>query len=115
MSGAEGSQTTLTDEEVDRTLAAERGWRREGDVLVRELKVRDFDEALGFVERVAQLANDYGRRPDMCISEFNRVRLGVANLHHAGFTLAEMRLAAKVNQVIEGEHPEAWAAERSSS
>ena len=61
---------------------------------------------------MAQLANDYGRRPDMCISEFNRVRLSVSNLHHAGFTPAEMRLAAKVNEVIEDDHPEAWADER---
>jgi 4a-hydroxytetrahydrobiopterin dehydratase len=109
MSHVEGSQPRLSDEDVDRALSAERGWRREGNVLVRELKLRDFEEALRFVERVAQLANDYGRRPDMCISEFNRVRLTVGNLHHAGFTLAEMRLASKVNEVIGGEHPEAWA------
>jgi 4a-hydroxytetrahydrobiopterin dehydratase len=110
VSHVDGSQTRLSNEDVDRALSAERGWRREGDALVRELKLRDFDEALRFVERVAQLANDYGRRPDMCISEFNHVRLSVSNLHHAGFTLAEIRLAAKVNEVIEGSHPEAWAA-----
>jgi len=112
MSGVEGTQTKLTHEQVDQALLTERGWRREGEAIVRELKLRDFDEALRFIERVAQLANDYGRRPDMCISEFNRVRLSVSNLHHAGFTLAEMRLAAKMNQIIEGDHPEAWAVER---
>jgi 4a-hydroxytetrahydrobiopterin dehydratase len=106
----ESSSTKLTDEQVDVTLAAHRGWRREGDALVRELKLRDFDEALRFLEELAQLANDYGRRPDMCISEVNHVRLSVSNLHHAGFTIAEMRLAAKVNAVIEERHPEAWAA-----
>jgi len=103
---------TLSDREVDRTLSGVHGWRREGDQLVRELKLRDFDEALSFVERVAQLTNDYGRRPDMCISEFNHVRLSISNLHHAGFTQAETRLAAKVNAVIEEHHPEAWAEER---
>jgi 4a-hydroxytetrahydrobiopterin dehydratase len=103
-----GSPVTLSDEQVDRSLSAQRGWRREGDALVRDLRLRDFEEALGFVELVARLANDYGRRPDMCISEFNHVRLSVANLHHAGFTQAEMRLAAKVNSVIEENYPEAW-------
>ena len=92
-------------------LSGERGWRRERDELVRDLKMRDFEEALRFVERVSQLANDYGRRPDMCISEFNHVRLSISNLHHAGFTQAEMRLAAKVNAVLEEHHPEAWAKE----
>ena len=100
---------TLSHENVDRALSAERGWRREGDALVRHVRLRDFDEGMRFLERVAEVANDYGRRPDMSISEFNRVRLSVSNLHHAGFTQAEMRLVAKVNEVIRNDHPEAWA------
>jgi 4a-hydroxytetrahydrobiopterin dehydratase len=85
---------------VEEALAALPGWRREGDALVRELELRDFEAALRFVERVAAGAVDYGRRPDMCISEFNHVRLSVANLHHAGFTHAELRLLEKVNALV---------------
>jgi 4a-hydroxytetrahydrobiopterin dehydratase len=98
---------TLSDAEVDRALAAHPGWRREGTALVRELTLRDFDEAMRFLERVAEAAVDYGRRPDMCVSEYNRVRLAVANLHHAGFTLAEMRLLEKVNAILDEHHPDA--------
>jgi pterin-4a-carbinolamine dehydratase len=36
----------------------------------------------------------------MCISEFNRVRLSITNLHHAGITEAERRLAEKVDAVL---------------
>jgi pterin-4a-carbinolamine dehydratase len=99
--------TVLSDRAVDLELAAQPGWRRESDALVRELTVRDFETALALLERVAQAAVDYGRRPDMCISEFNHVRLTVANLHHAGFTAAEMRLVAKVNAIVDQHHPEA--------
>jgi 4a-hydroxytetrahydrobiopterin dehydratase len=98
---------TLSDAEVDRALAAHRGWRREGMTLVRELTLRDFEEAMRFLERVADAAVDYGRRPDMCVSEYNRVRLTIANLHHAGFTLAEMRLLEKVNAILDEHHPDA--------
>lgn len=104
------SSAILTDREVDETLAAERGWSRHGEELVRELKLRDFDEALSFLERLAELANDYGRRPEMCISHLNHVRLSISNPKHAGFTLQEMRLAQKVNAVIEEHHPDAWKA-----
>jgi 4a-hydroxytetrahydrobiopterin dehydratase len=83
-------------------FSALRHWRREGDTLVRELSFRDFDEALRFVERVAVAAEDYLRRPDMCILEFNRVRLTISNPHRAGLTDAEVRLAAKVNATVEG-------------
>lgn len=100
---------TLTGQEVDRAISGQLGWRRDGDVLVRELKVRDFDEAMRFMQLVAEVANDYGRRPDMCVSEFNHVRLTVSNLHRAGITAAEVRLAEKVNAAIREHHPEAWA------
>jgi 4a-hydroxytetrahydrobiopterin dehydratase len=95
------STETLTQAQVDSTLSAQVGWRRDQDTLVRELQFRDFDAALAFVERLADMANDYGRRPDICISEFNHVKLSVSNPHHAGLTRAELRLAAKVDTVIE--------------
>jgi pterin-4a-carbinolamine dehydratase len=38
----------------------------------------------------------------MCILQFNRVRLTIANPHHAGLTDAEVRLANKVNAIVEG-------------
>jgi pterin-4a-carbinolamine dehydratase len=76
------------------------GWRRVGDAAVLELEFRDFDEAMRFCERVAVAAEDYERRPDMCISEFNHVRLTVANLKHAGFTKQEERLMHKVDSLV---------------
>ena len=76
------------------------GWKVSGDRLVRELSMRDFDEAMRMAERIAQEAEDHFRRPDMCITEFNRLRIIVANPHHAGVTQAERRLAAKVDAVV---------------
>ena len=76
------------------------GWKVSGDRLVRELSMRDFDEAMRMAERIAQEAEDHFRRPDMCITEFNRLRIIVANPHHAGITEAERRLAAKVDAVV---------------
>ena len=102
------TSTTLTAHEVERSLAGLPGWRVEDEALVRELKLRDFESALRLIGAVGELANDYGRRPDMCVSEFNRVRLSIANLHHAGLTQAEMRLAVKVSAVIDSHPPEAW-------
>jgi 4a-hydroxytetrahydrobiopterin dehydratase len=77
------------------------GWRQEGAALVRDLSFRDFETAMRFMERVAEAAVDYERRPDMCVSEYNRVRLTIANLHHAPLTQAERRLAAKVDAIVD--------------
>jgi 4a-hydroxytetrahydrobiopterin dehydratase len=95
----------ITDEEVARALSDRPGWRRDGGALVRTIRMKDFGDALAFVERVAGAAVDYHRRPDMCIFENNHVRLSIANLHHAGFTIAEIRLARKVDAILEEHHP----------
>jgi pterin-4a-carbinolamine dehydratase len=87
---------------VDWAAFERRGWRRRGEALERELRFKDFDEASRFVDRVADCAVDYGRRPDMEIHRSNRVRLVIANPNHAGFTPAEERLTRKVEAVIEG-------------
>jgi len=93
------------------------GWRQEGTALVRELQFRDFDEALGFVEAIARAAVDHLRRPDMCILDFNHVRLTVASRHHDGITPAEVRLMQKVDAVVEQltATPEGGATHRSPS
>ena len=95
----------LSDVEVAQALGHHPAWRRQGTTLVRELQMRDFDDAIAFIERVAGAAVDYRRRPDMCISENNRVRLVIWNLNHAGFTLAEVRLARKVDAILGADHP----------
>jgi 4a-hydroxytetrahydrobiopterin dehydratase len=92
----------MTSGSVDRRRPTHPGWRRTGGSLVREVSFRDFDEAIAFVERVATAAEDHLRRPDMCILDFNRVRLTITNPNRAGITQAELRLAQKVNAVVEG-------------
>jgi pterin-4a-carbinolamine dehydratase len=52
------------------------------------------------LELVTRRAEDHKRHPELSIAG-NRVRLRIVNPHRAGITLAELRLAAKVNAVIE--------------
>jgi pterin-4a-carbinolamine dehydratase len=81
-------------------VTIDKGWKEQNGTLVREIDTRDFDEAFGLMGRIAEAAVDHFRRPDMCVSEFNRVRIIVSNPHHAGVTAAETRLAAKVDAVV---------------
>jgi pterin-4a-carbinolamine dehydratase len=75
-------------------------WHRRGDALTRDFHFRDFPAALAFVDLLGSAAVDYQRRPDLAISDFNRVRVTVANPNHAGLTAAELRLAARVDAVV---------------
>ena len=79
------------------------GWRQEGDTLVRELTFRDYDEARACADDLAEHVDDYHRHPDFEVS-LNHLTITIANLHHAGITEAEERLAAKVDARLAGRH-----------
>jgi pterin-4a-carbinolamine dehydratase len=79
-------------------------WHVEHGALVRELKFRDYEEAKEFADYVAEHVDDYHRHPDLAIT-LNRLRVVIANLHHAGITEAEERLAAKVDAALAERHP----------
>lgn len=48
---------------------------------------------------------DFGRQPDICLHDSNRVRVTVANPHRAGVTVAELRLVEKVDAVADRYRP----------
>lgn len=75
------------------------GWQVQRNALVRELAFRDYEEAKAFADYIAEHVDDYHRHPDLVIT-LNRVRVVIANLHHAGVTRAEERLAGKVDAVL---------------
>ena len=91
------------------------GWRRHGESLIREFEFRDFSDAIAFLERIAATVEDHLRRPDMCILSYNRARLTIANPHHAGLTAAEIRLAEKVDALVDPNSPGSIDARRASS
>jgi 4a-hydroxytetrahydrobiopterin dehydratase len=66
----------------------------------REFVFRNFDEAIQFVNAVAELAESEGHHPDILI-EWNKVTL--TNSTHAikGLSENDFILAAKINQVAE--------------
>ena len=80
------------------------GWRRQPNALRREFAFRDYDEAKDFADYVAEHVDDFHRHPDLAITR-NRVRVVIENLHHAGITRAEERLAAKIDAVLAERQP----------
>ena len=58
-------------------------WREEGESLVRDYEFKDFAEAMAFVNRVAEAAEDANHHPDILIHGWNNVRLTLTT-HSAG-------------------------------
>ena len=94
-------RSILARSDLRRALREHPAWRLRGDDLVRELRFADFADAFRFVEQLGREVEDLGRHPDICVHHGNRVRIAVANPHHAGVTVAELRLVEKVDVLVE--------------
>jgi 4a-hydroxytetrahydrobiopterin dehydratase len=84
----------LSDEDVASKLQGS-DWRRESDEIVREWKFKDFGEAMSFVNRVAEVAEEANHHPDILLHGWNKVRLSLTNHSAGGLTAADFEMAEK--------------------
>ncbi len=68
----------------------------EAKKLSREFKFKNFEEAMAFVSRVAEIAESEGHHPDISIF-YNRVRLELSTHAIGGLSENDFILAAKID------------------
>ena len=74
-------------------------WRRDGEALVRDLKFDDFAQAMAYVNRVADLAEEVNHHPDILVHGWNHVRLTLTT-HSAGtLTDNDYEMARKIDRL----------------
>jgi 4a-hydroxytetrahydrobiopterin dehydratase len=74
-------------------------WTLEGAEIVREWKFKDFAEAIGFVNRVAETAEDANHHPDILVHGWNKVRLSLTNHSAGGLTDVDFEIAQKFDEL----------------
>ncbi|MGH8874558.1 MAG: 4a-hydroxytetrahydrobiopterin dehydratase [Acidimicrobiia bacterium] len=80
----------------DRFLASHPEWDLDGEVLSRTFGFGDFVEAMGFVTRVALLAEKAFHHPDLDI-RWNRVTVRLSTHSEGGLTEKDTDLAAQMD------------------
>lgn len=88
----------LTNEQIDKALAAIPGWSNADGKLHKELRFRDFNEAFGFMARVALVAEKRDHHPDWSNS-YNRVVIDIVNHAAGGVTQRCIELAIDVEAI----------------
>ena len=73
-------------------------WDRDGDVLVKVVKKKDFAEAMAFVNEVARLAEERQHHPDIAIS-WNKVTLRLWTHTAGGVTDKDLELAKAIDSL----------------
>jgi 4a-hydroxytetrahydrobiopterin dehydratase len=86
----------LNDDEIGERLGTLAGWRREGDRIVRRWRFPSFTAAIGFVNRVAALAEQQDHHPDILV-HYVEVTLTLWSHDAGGLTERDFRLAARID------------------
>jgi len=91
----------LHDAEIADALAACPSWARVGDTIERTWVLRDFDEAMAFIGRVADVARGLDHHPDL-YNVYNRVRLSLTTHDAGGLTARDFAFARAVDALLPG-------------
>jgi 4a-hydroxytetrahydrobiopterin dehydratase len=87
----------LGDDEIERALGS-LPWERDGDALTRTFKLKDFREALSFVNAVGELAEARNHHPDIDI-RWNKVTLRLSTHSAGGVTEMDVELARSIDSL----------------
>jgi 4a-hydroxytetrahydrobiopterin dehydratase len=88
--------TLLSDSEIESGLAATQ-WRRDGDELVRDLELDDFEAAMAKANAVAAIAQQLDHHPDILVHGWNKLTLRVSTHSEGGITQRDLDLARGVD------------------
>jgi 4a-hydroxytetrahydrobiopterin dehydratase len=72
-------------------------WKQVGDTITRTYVFKDFPEAVGFVGRIAPLAEEAWHHPDLDI-RWNKVTVVLTTHDEGGLTRKDFELAARFDQ-----------------
>ena len=92
----EGGVPPLAKPEVEKLLAQVPGWGLDGKWITKEFQFKNFVEAMKFVNRVADLAEEEGHHPDIHI-HYNIVRFDIWTHAINGLSENDFILAAKID------------------
>jgi 4a-hydroxytetrahydrobiopterin dehydratase len=96
--------TKLGSAQVDAKLKALTGWKREGDFITKSFKFKEFMDGIGFVHKVALIAEKLGHHPDIHIV-WTTVTLQIQTHDEGGLTSLDFKLAGQIEKGLGQKKP----------
>jgi len=87
----------LSENEINDALFGLEGWRQEGNQIVKQFKFKNFVESMGFVTKVAILAERVDHHPDILI-EYSKVTITLSTHSEGGLTEKDFNLANEIQK-----------------
>jgi 4a-hydroxytetrahydrobiopterin dehydratase len=93
------AQSPLSEEQVTDKLQGML-WKRDGEAIVRELELEDFQAAIATVVRIAALAEAANHHPDILVHGWNKLRITLSTHDAGGLTEADFELAGQIDALL---------------
>jgi 4a-hydroxytetrahydrobiopterin dehydratase len=95
----DGTAQLLSEEAVRDLMPQLADWSIEHGRLSRDMRLRNFHEALALVNTVGEVAEAENHHPDITIHRWNRVRIELYTHSVDGLSINDFILAAKITQL----------------
>ena len=89
----------LSEAQIEVRLKTIPTWQLEQGEIVRNLTFPEFQQAVEFVNRVAEKAEAAGHHPDIDL-RYNKVRLALVSHDAGGLTMRDFELAAAIDALL---------------
>ena len=89
----------LDDDEITAALAVLPGWSRDGDVLTKTYRRRDWVGAVAFLDRIAPEADRRNHHPDVCITGYRNVTIRLTSHDEGGISKRDANLARWIEEL----------------
>jgi 4a-hydroxytetrahydrobiopterin dehydratase len=89
----------LSESEIKEALVSLPGWSLGDKAIVADFVFRDFNDALVFVNSVAQAAEHMNHHPDIDI-RYNKVKMLLTSHDSGGITRRDTRMARQIGEIF---------------
>ena len=94
----EGGMPPLNEGEIEKLLKHVNGWDVEDGRLKKQFNFKDFREAMGFVNKVAEVAESEGHHPDIQI-HYSQVNIELWTHSINGLSENDFIVATKIDEI----------------
>lgn len=89
----------LNEEEITQKLNKLNRWELEENQINKQFQLKDFAEALNFVNKVGAFAEELDHHPDIFIHSWNKVKITISTHSEGGITQKDFDLAEKIESI----------------
>ncbi len=89
----------LEEAKINEKINGLKGWEYKNKQIGKEYELKDFKEALSFVNKIGDRAEEMDHHPDIFLHDWNKVRITVSTHSAGGVTENDFKLAEKIENI----------------